>query len=160
MSLSASRSASASFHRRALGARAIQKLGGDEARYEKRDEHHPVERIAKQQRVIGRKEEPVEYEECHDRDRHAEDTATGCAGREDDEEKNQRDVSLVEILSESEQDRSRGHEAGKGQAPRQGPGASPIAGDYGHDRIEFVMALITRSKPIPDSRLGEDVAGT
>ena len=34
------------FHRRPLRSGAIKKLGGHQARYEKRDEHDPVERIA------------------------------------------------------------------------------------------------------------------
>jgi len=149
-----------SLYRRALGACAIEKLGGDEARYEKCDEDDPVERIANQQRVIWRKEEPVEYEKGHDRDRYAEDTPAGCARREDNEEKNERDVGLVEVISEREEDGSRCREAGESQTPRHAPRANPVTFDSVHDGIGTVIGLVTRSEPIPDSRLSEDVAGT
>jgi hypothetical protein len=36
----------------------------------------------------------------------------------------------------------------------------PIAGDSSHDWNQFVTNLLAQSKPIPDSRLSEDVAGT
>ena len=114
------------FHRRPLGAGAIEKLGGDEARYEKRNQDDPVEGVPKEQGVVRRKEEPVEYDERRDSDCHAENAATGCAGRKDDKEEKQRDVCLVEIIPERKQDCGGRREAGERQTPRQAAGANPL----------------------------------